>query len=233
MPMRKSPPQLRSLTPNEKRVLEYIEEYFTSNGYSPAYSEIKEHFQFASFNSVQRYLKQLEDKGYIHIPGENQKRAIQLLHSSRTLLDRSPLTNSSPHPRAGTATSLPVPLLGLVAAGAPIEALSYDEAVDVPLTLVRTPEETYALKVKGQSMIEDGIFEGDIVLVQKQNHARSGEIVVAMINNEATVKRVYWPKSGGRAEVELRPANASMESMWYHPSQVEVHGVVVGLIRRY
>jgi len=259
----------RPLSIKEKSVLEFLESYIRSNGVSPTYQEICHHFDFASFNSVQRYLKQLEAKGYIQLPWTNQKRAITLLQPSSAIQDAveklqpSPQLNH-PHHQSGShirtapnppnvtpallpAENLTLPLLGRVAAGAPIEALEYDEFIDVPASLVRHADRTYALRVQGQSMIEDGILDGDVILVQRQSTAANGEIVVAIIDEEATVKRFYLhhklhhqnlhqnskEESGSRRMIELRPANSSMQPMWYEPGEVQIRGVVVGLIRRF
>jgi repressor LexA len=243
---RKGPSRPQPLTPNEKKVLEFIELYISSRGLSPSYQEMKNHFGFASFNSIQRYLKQLENKGYLYMPGENKKRALTLLHSSGALQSSLPTNrNLATSPGIGSGsisrfsesgTSLPseslsLPLLGRVAAGLPIEELEDNETFDVPASLVRNPNKTFALRVKGQSMIDDGIFDGDVILVQRQEHASNGEIVVAVVENEATVKRLYAHTD--KNEVELRPANSTMSSLWYHPQLVKIQGVLVGLIRRF
>lgn len=260
------------LTLKELKVLEFIEGFMHEQGVSPTFQEIKEHFGFASFNSVQRYLKQLQDKNYISIPKGNQKRALQVLHPSRSLsnllADRmtEPLTISTtqyPFPSqqkketpsmAGSppsqVESLSLPLLGRVAAGLPIESFLNDEHIDVPASMVRNPSKTFALVVQGQSMIEDGILDGDIIFVQKQTYANNGDTVVAMVENQATVKRFYLhnkpntdihsypqrhahPSAATAKQVELRPANASMKSMWHASTAVDVQGIVVGLLRRF
>jgi repressor LexA len=260
------------LSLKEKNVLEFLEQYLSQKGVSPTYQEICQHFGFASYNSVQRYLKQLEAKGYIRLPWANQKRAITLLHPASSLQSavlgvRSSEDDGTPSPRESLtpalmpAESLSLPLLGRVAAGAPIEAVEHDEFIEVPASLVRHADRTYALRVQGQSMIDDGILDGDVILVQRQNTASNGEIVVAMIGEEATVKRFYSHRGAknvppeaieslferlGAGEddgegqdraidklIELRPANSSMSPMWFDPSEVQVRGVVVGLIRRF
>ncbi|MEO0336895.1 MAG: S24 family peptidase, partial [Pseudomonadota bacterium] len=137
-----------------------------------------------------------------------------------------------------------------VAAGLPLEALEHDEFVDAPPTLIRNPEKTFALRVEGQSMIEDGILDGDIIFVQEQNTASNGDTIFAMVENEATVKRFYVHKrkvinsdpqgfthqesssSDQEPKVELRPANSSMQSMWFDPRAVSIRGIVVGLLRK-
>jgi len=230
------------LTEKEKAVLELIETRLAQSGVSPSYQEIKDHFGFASFNSIQNYLKQLSSKGYIQI-ANNQKRAIQVLHSStavqeivqskvspsKTGSSRSPLLQTP----GGREEVLALPLLGKVAAGAPIEAFEHDEFIQVPSSLVRNPSKSYALKVDGSSMIDDGIFDGDIILVQKQASASNGEIVVATIDNESTVKRFFIKNNPDDKVVELRPANPTMKSMWYPPDRVDIQGVVVALIRKF
>ena len=262
MPPKKHAPQ--PLSYKELKVLEFVEQFFGERTVAPTYQEIREHFGFASFNSVQRYLKQLQDKNYVRLAGANQKRALRLINHSRSHSDLPvapppALTTNSPFAtqpkKRGTtpkslspppAESLSLPLLGRVAAGAPIEAFTDNETVEVPAHLVRNPAKSFALIVQGQSMIEDGILDGDVIFVQKQSYANNGETVVAMINNQATVKRFYLHKTNDihknpqstphfsdEPQVELRPANATMQSMWYSPGAVDIQGIVVGLIRRF
>lgn len=234
---------LPPLTPKEKAVLEFIEEHILSSGVSPSYQEIKDHFGLASFNSVQNYLKQLTNKGYIANP-QNLKRAIQVLHSALAVqkqLQSKLVSTKTGSPRTQLLQArdevLSLPLLGKVAAGQPIEAIKYDEFVDVPPSMVRNPSKSFALKVQGDSMIEDGIFDEDIILIQKQTSANNGDIIVATVDNEATVKRFYLrprPEAGSADKlVELRPSNSTMRSMWYSPDEVEIRGIVVGLIRKF
>lgn len=247
------------LTPKEKSVLEFLETYIGRCGFSPSFQEVRNHFGFASFNSVQRYLKQLEKKNYIHVPGGNKKRAITLTNSSsavqNSVVSMSEFKQSQPNPKDPKFSAPPreasvsfteplaLPLLGKVAAGQPIEALTENEFVDVPASFVRNASKSYALQVQGDSMIEDGIHDGDVILVQEQSHASHGEIIVAVVENEATVKRFYSYSSLPNSAkdyvhwdgpcIELRPSNDQMDSMWYQPEQVEIRGVVVGLLRKY
>jgi repressor LexA len=280
------PTQTTPLTPREKSVMEFLEIYARLHGFAPTYQEICRHFGFASFNSAQRYLKQLESKGYISLGGSNQKRAISLLRSASAyqdeVEDRTAGSNVGPsagpsnspshrHSSADTESTegsstegssnveaFQIPMLGRVAAGAPLEAFESDEFIDVPASLVRRPDRTFALRVQGQSMIEDGIFDGDVILVQRQNQAENGEIVVAVVRGEhgpeeATVKRFFQKGKGLTKEskhgfrealsdssggprgdlIELRPANSTMKSFWYSPGDVQIRGVVVGLIRKF
>lgn len=221
------------LTEKEKLILEFIEESLAERGISPSYQEIRDHFGFASINSVQNYLKQLQAKNYVEIP-PHQKRAIQILHSAKTVQTR--VSQQRALAKSEVSHEVPeqserIPLLGKVAAGRPIEAYSYDDYLDIPRTMLRNPEKSFALKVAGDSMIEDGILNGDIIVVQKQPSAREGETIVASVDNESTVKRFFLDRSSG--QVELRPANSGMKSMFYPSEQVQVQGVVVGLIRKF
>ena len=215
------------LTAKEKAFLEFVESFQKSSGISPSYQEIRDHFGFASFNSVQNYLKQLTRKGYVKNHA-NQKRAIQVV------------TSTGPSPQSllqSTEEVLSLPLLGKVAAGAPIESLKHDEYVQVPNHMVRNPSKTFALRVQGDSMINEGILDGDTILVQQQNNASNGDLVVATIENEATVKRFFLrtPPRGSHDElmVELRPANEKLQSMWYSPLEVNIQGILVGLLRKF
>jgi len=243
------------LTPKEKKVLIFLEGYFTDEGTAPTFTEIKEHFGWSSYNSVQKFLKQLQRKNYIFLPGGNQKRAILLLQPSDIFSKSSFKTSAK---AAGTVNGnivkadfskkkgLPslsdqgatpisevfsLPLLGEVAAGQPIESYIHDEYIDVPASLVKNPTKSYALKVSGSSMIGDGIFDGDFIFVQEKNYAQNGDMIVAMVNGEATVKRYY--KNMEKKLIELRPSNPTMKSQWYKDSEVKITGLVVGLMRKF
>lgn len=237
-----------SLTVNEKRILEFIESYIAEHGLAPTYQEIKDHFGYASYNSVQRYLKQLQSKGYVGLPGGNQKRALTLLRPSSALkeslasvFEQKQSTFAVSTPTRAPAVDGPqrellsLPLLGKVAAGRPLESLTHEEFTEVPPSMVRNPGQSFTLEVVGNSMIEDGIFDGDVLIVQEQKTARNGEIAVCVVENEATVKRFYLHQGPGlaRPQVELRPANSEMEPMWHTPDQVEVRGIVIGLLRKF
>lgn len=242
-----------SLTPKEMKVLVFIEEQLQKNGIAPTFQEIQGHFGFASINSVQNYLKQLSLKEYIHIP-QNQKRAIQILRSSSALkaeILNQFSTKTEPsrlkllqarEEALSSPLSLRLQIMGRVAAGQPLERFVHDEYFDVPPAMVKNPDKTYVLKVEGDSMIEDGIFDGDLILVEKRASAQNGDIVVASVENESTVKRYFLRRpdhrpseaqnSEGRV-IELKPANSQMKSLWYSPDQVSIQGLVIGLIRQF
>lgn len=196
------------MTPKQGRVYEFIRDYITACGFSPSYDEIRRHFGLKSYNSVQKYLRQLEAKGMIKTPWSNMKRAIELVE------------------RPGSCLS--IPLLGTVAAGNPIEPIEIREEVEVPEGFVGR-EDHFVLKVRGDSMVDEGINHGDLVVVKKQRTAENGQTVVALVDGDVTIKRFYR-----RGEhVELRPANENLESIIAEADRVRIQGVVVALMRRY
>jgi repressor LexA len=196
------------LTPKQNRVYSFIQSYIEQYGYSPSYEEIRSHMGFKSLNAVSKHLKQLEMRGYIQSPWKNRKRSLDLL----------PL-------RTGGAS---IPFLGIVAAGTPIEPIEIPESVDVPESFLGNGN-NFALKVRGDSMIGEGIREGDILIITKQQHAENGQTVVVLVNGEATVKKFY--RRG--EEIELRPANDRMKPVRVPEADVEIVGAVVGLLRNY
>ena len=196
------------LTKQQTRVYSYLETYLRRKGRPPSYQEIQDYFGFRSLNSVVKHLKQLERKGYLESPWGNQKRAFRLL----------PLRT----------TAATIPFLGRVAAGAPIEAVEMTEAVEVPESLLAGGN-NFALQVQGESMVDEGIRDGDVLIIRKQDRADNGQTVVAQIEGEATIKKFY--QRDGR--VELRPANEELKPLVVPAEKVEIIGVVVGLVRHY
>lgn len=229
---------LPPLTLKEKAVLEFIEDSLFSFGISPSYQEIREHFGFASFNSVQNYLKQLSNKGYIQ-NAAHQKRAIIVLNSARSTQEQmnTIVSTTIGSPKSKLLQSDPeilsLPLLGQVAAGIPLEAIQHDDFFQVSRHMVKNPSKSFALTVQGDSMIEDGIFNNDILLVEEQPSAFNGQMIVASIDQESTVKRFYKGTGANSHQIELRPSNKSMKSMWYHADQVQIRGKVIGLFRQF
>jgi len=199
------------LTHRQKEVYTFLKGYIDRHGVAPTYEVIRRHFGFRSYNAVFKHLKQLEARGYLTSHWKNKKQAFSL---------KEPV-------QVPAATNL-LPLLGRVAAGEPIEALEDRDTIEVPESFLGTGEH-FALRVRGDSMIGDGIHDGDLILLRKQEDAENGQTVVALIDGEATVKRFY--RKG--ASVELHPANSSMEPLVLEAEKVTVQGVVVGLIRKY
>lgn len=195
-----------NLTKRQKEILDFIRSYRTEHGISPTQREIRERFGLSSFGTVQKHLKRLEEKGALSREW-NRSRGI------------SPAEQGS---------SRPVALLGLVAAGRPIEPFPDEESIEVPTSLLGKGEH-FVLRVRGDSMIEDGIRDGDYVIVARRSQAQNGQTVVALVRGEATLKRYYG--EGGR--VRLQPANAAMRPLTFDAHDVTVQGVVTGLMRRY
>ncbi len=195
------------LTPRQKEIFIYIETYIKKNKVAPTYEEIRRRFGFSSFNAVFKHIKQLEEKGVITVL-PNRARAITIVEE-------------------GTP-AVSIKLLGNIAAGQPIEAVEDDETISVPQELLGRGE-NFCLKVNGDSMIGDGVFEGDIVIVNHRVTANDNEMVVALIDNEATLKRFFKKKKW----VVLKPSNPSMKPIRVKSGNFKILGVVVGLIRKY
>jgi len=199
------------LTKKQKEFLGYISHYRDEWRQSPSFDEICSHFGFNSYNTVTTYLKILERKGYIRLPDKkNRKRAVEVI---------SPVE----------VKRFEFPLLGKVAAGKPIEAVETPGVIEVPPSMIGSGDDYFVLEVKGFSMQEEGILDGDFVVVRKQSTAERGETVVALINNEATVKKYYKNKD----HVELRPAHDGVESILVKEGDIRIEGKVVGVIRYY
>ena len=176
---------IQSLSPKLKRFLDFVQRFTLIHHHPPSYEEIMASLGFGSLGTVNWYVKTLEEAGYIsRVKGPNGKRALMLINNEQT-----------------TTTSARLPLLGLIAAGEPIEALENPEMVDVPSSLLHP--DNYVLQVKGDSMIQENIYDGDFIIAKKTATARSGQIVVAIINGEATLK-CYVPQSD---YIELHPRN--------------------------
>ncbi len=200
------------LTVRQREVLSFILTYRSDRGVSPTLREIAEHFGFASPAGAQKHVVALEEKGYLIRPKGRH----------RGLFPAQNLTGRRKREAA-------VPLLGLVAAGQPIESLPDATPIQVPTDLAGQGEH-FALKVRGDSMIDDGILDGDVVVVRASSGAREGEVVVALIDGEVTLKRFY---RGPGDSIRLQPANAAMAPLIVPASHVVIQGVVVGLLRRY
>lgn len=197
-----------TLTARQEQVLACIRESQTEIGMAPTRAEIAERMGFQSKNAASDHLRALERKGYIKLHSD-RSRGIQLLE------------NAFPDHQDE------LPIVGKVAAGTPIEAVeNMERTVPVPLGLFRQ-RPTYLLRVQGDSMIEAGIFDGDLIAVRKSETARSGEIVVARIDNEVTVKTLKL----NRASATLLPANDAYEPIRVPADELIIEGVFVGLIR--
>lgn len=210
----------KMMTARQKEIYSFLQSYIRQNGRAPTYEEIRRYFGFRSYNSVFKHLRQLESRGFLASPGKHRKQAFWLTeHKGFSALAAA----------AAGVGGARLPLLGVVAAGQPIEALENRDTVEVPESFLGSGEH-FALRVRGDSMVEDGIHDGDIILVRRQESAENGQTVVALIGgSETTVKRFY--RRGER--VELRPANPAMKPIVVEAARLTIQGVVVGLIRKY
>jgi repressor LexA len=201
-----------ALTKRQREILNYLSGYAEENGYAPSFEEIARQFNYNSLATVHEHLSNLERKGYIR-RAFNESRAIEILPSDAM-------------PRA-----VELPLLGSVAAGLPIEAIEVDETVHVPENLVRRPGGHYVLRVRGNSMIDEQIRDGDYIIVNSRITAEPGEMVVALVGGDsATVKKFYRERDG---RIRLQPANDTMTPIYVHENDVTIQGVVVGVMRQY
>jgi len=198
------------LTEKQKEFLGFISGYIHDWSKPPSFEEICSHFGFTSYNTVTTYLKTLERKGYVRLPDrKNLKRAIEVISPVET-------------------RRFEFPLLGRVAAGKPIEAVETVDVIEVPPSMIGQGDH-FVLQVQGDSMQEDGILDGDFIIVRKQPAAENGETVVALINNEATVKKYYRMEE----TVELRPAHSGMAPILVQQGDLQIQGKVVGVMRQY
>jgi len=202
-----------ALTRRQRDVLEVIRTFIARHGYSPSLEEIGHPLGLSSVATVHKHVSHLVEKGLVRRVW-NQNRSIDLV--------------DLPQRQDGGAA---LPLMGTIAAGSPLEAVRSEEEVPVPADMVpRGGKPAYVLRVRGDSMIDEQIRDGDLVVVEERPQARDGETVVALVDGyEATLKRMY--REG--ASVRLQPANASMHPLTLAADRVQVQGVVVGVIRKY
>jgi repressor LexA len=201
-----------ALTRRQREIYDFVRGFVAERGYSPSLEEIGARFGLSSVATVHKHVQHLVEKGLLR-KAWNRSRSLEPL----------------PPPDAGAGT-VTLPLVGVVAAGAPIEAIEQAESLSVPSDLLPRGGDCFVLKVQGQSMIEDQIRDGDYVVVESRPEARDGETVVALIRGEeATLKKFY--RRGAR--VRLEPANRSLEPLDLPARDVRIRGVVRGLLRRY
>jgi repressor LexA len=201
-----------ALTKRQREILNFIEGFIETSGYSPSFEEIAKFFGYRSLATVHEHLSNLERKGYIR-KNYNESRSVEPLEPQRR------------------SAAEALPLLGRVAAGQPIEAIESRETISVPEDMMRSGGPHYVLRVRGDSMIDAQIRDGDYVVVNGRDTAENGEMVIALIGGEsATVKKYYREKDG---RIRLMPANPSMGAQYYRETEVQIQGVVVGVIRRY
>ncbi len=215
------------LTRKQHELLTYIHEQLAETGVSPSFEEMKDALDLKSKSGVHRLISALEERGFIRrLP--NRARALEVTRMPDV---KSGVGSSaqSPPAAANSNDAVEIPLHGRIAAGTPIEALQGTDTLSVPAALLG-PGEHYALQVAGDSMVEEGILDGDFALIRKTDTARDGEIVVALVDNEEATLKTYRREG---SMVRLDPANRRYDPQRYRPDQVQVQGRLAGLLRRY
>ena len=198
------------LTKRQREILDYLNDFIAQHGYAPSLEEIGKRFSLSSLATVHKHLTNLQEKGFIR-RAWNRSRSVELVPT-----------------RVG-GRALELPLLGFVAAGRPIEAVASNETIAVPESLAGK-RDSYVLRVRGDSMIDEQIRDGDFVIVEDRKTVDNGEMVIALVGGaDVTLKKFY--RENGR--VRLQPANPAMQPLLVDPDQVQVQGVVVGVMRRY
>ncbi|PLX28166.1 repressor LexA [Candidatus Parcubacteria bacterium] len=199
------------LTKRQREILDFVTNFIDSNGFSPSIREIADHLNLSSPATIHVHLDNLRKKGFLKKGSHNEARSIELVVAQ-------------PEFSAG----IELPLLGLITAGEPIEAIEDNETIGVPVDFVTDAANSYVLRVKGESMIEEGILSGDYVIIERNPSPRNGDVVVALLNNAyATLKKFY--KEANR--IRLQPANSTMEPIYCKDPLIQ--GVVRGVIRKF
>lgn len=197
-------------TPRQKQILDFVTRSIDRRGFAPSIQEICDHFDLASTATVHKHLKNLAARGLLNRES-HRSRALEV-------------------PTARGPESAEIPLLGRVAAGLPIEAISNPDTISIPADWLGRGER-FALRVRGHSMIDAHIEDGDIVVVERKEAARDGDTVIALVDDAEATLKVFRPQSDGR--VRLEPRNETMKPMVFESSRVRIQGTVVGVLRRY
>jgi repressor LexA len=217
------------LTRKQHELLLYIDKHLSESGVSPSFEEMKEALDLKSKSGVHRLISALEERGFIRRLA-NRARALEVLKMPE--MKAAAPANSGAQvrvPQAANDMIVDLPLHGRIAAGTPIEALQGTDTLPVPAALLG-PGEHYALEVAGDSMVDEGILDGDFALIKRQDTARDGEIVVALINDEEATLKTF--RREGQM-IRLDPANRQYDPQRYRPDQVQIQGRLAGLLRRY
>jgi repressor LexA len=199
------------LTKRQREILDYLTEFIQKNGYAPSLEEIGKRFGLSSLATVHKHLTNLQDKGFIK-RAWNRSRSVEMV----------PTRNGS--------RAVELPLLGYVAAGLPIEAIASSETIGVPEDFVGK-RDTYVLRVRGDSMIDEQIRDGDFVVVEDRKTADNGEMVIALLRGTDVTLKTFFREPAGR--IRLQPANQAMQPIYAQADEVQIQGVVVGVMRKY
>ncbi len=200
---------MQPLTKRQREIFDYLSDFIQQHGYAPSLEEIGRRFSLSSLATVHKHLTNLQEKGFIR-RAWNRSRSVEVVPSK-------------------TGRAVELPLLGYVAAGSPIEAVVGSESISVPEDLVGS-RETYVLRVRGDSMIDEQIRDGDFVIVEDRKTALNGEMVIALLEGSDVTLKKFYRENG---HVRLQPANPSMAPIVVSADRVQVRGVVVGVMRKY
>jgi repressor LexA len=200
---------VQPLTKRQREIFDYLSDFIQQHGYAPSLEEIGKRFDLSSLATVHKHLTNLQDKGFIR-RAWNRSRSVEVVPSK-------------------TGRAVELPLLGYVAAGMPIEAIVGNESISVPEDLVGK-RETYVLRVRGDSMIDEQIRDGDFVIVEDRKTAENGEMVIALLEGSDVTLKKFYRENG---HVRLQPANPAMTPIVVNADRVQVRGVVIGVMRRY
>ncbi|MBU4315602.1 transcriptional repressor LexA [Patescibacteria group bacterium] len=203
--------QLPPITKKQREVLDFIEHFVQTNGYTPSYREIAKGMGLASPSTVYQHIQALCEKGIINTADDGSARSIELVEDEISIM------------------SVMLPMAGLITAGEPIEAVEENEAFAVPTDFIVDSENSYVLRVKGRSMIEDGIFDGDYVVIERNPSPKNGDVVVALLDNQyATLKRFYREAK----HIRLQPANSTMDPIIVK-GDINIQGIVRAVMRKF
>src|SRR5215813_8844018 len=208
--MRRRSAIMLPLTKRQREILDYLNEFIRQHGYAPSLEEIGRRFGLSSLATVHKHLTNLQEKGFIK-RAWNRSRSVEML------------------PTRGGGRAVELPLLGYVAAGHPIEAVAGSETIAVPDALIGK-RDSYVLRVKGDSMIDEQIRDGDFVIVEDRKSADNGEMVIALVDGQDVTLKKFYRDNG---KIRLQPANPAMQPIMVDPDAVQVQGVVIGVMRKY
>ncbi len=216
-----------ALTKRQYRVLAFLDAFVRRNGYCPSYDEVRKALGLASLATVHKHMNTLQRKGYIR-RDPNRSRSIEVI-DRRPMIEVNALRAESESEPGPVKNARSLPLLGRIAAGRPVEAFANQEVLSLQEFVGN--KNVYVLQVKGDSMIEDHICDGDYVMVESTNRADNGDTVVALVEgSEATLKRFYRERDG---RLRLQPANSSMAPIFMETGELEIQGRVIGVLRKY
>jgi repressor LexA len=201
---------VQPLTKRQREILDYLNDFIQQHGYAPSLEEIGRRFQLSSLATVHKHLTNLQEKGFIR-RAWNRSRSVELV------------------PTRTSGRSVELPLLGYVAAGQPIEAIAGSETIAVPDDLVGK-RDTYVLRVRGESMIDEQIRDGDFVIIEDRKTADNGEMVIALLKGHDVTLKKFYRENG---HVRLQPANPTMKPLVVAADDVTIQGVVIGVMRKY